>query len=140
MPAVMEQVNQLNTLEKLRLMEYLLKTLSVAIVRYEDVEKPKHRRRIGAMDGKWKLPTWEEDKAMDRDPQLRSMSDDELLSAAEAAGRGRGARPPCDCDHTVYGTVFPGVLPYSTPHFCTRRLQIGAATTSSRSRATRRAS
>ena len=67
MPAVMEQVNQLNTLEKLRLMEYLLKTLSVAIVRYEDVEKPKHRRRIGAMDGKWKLPTWEEDKAMDRE-------------------------------------------------------------------------
>ena len=25
------------------------------------------RRRIGLMDGKWKLPTWEEDKATDRE-------------------------------------------------------------------------
>ena len=25
------------------------------------------RRCIGLMDGKWKLPTWEEDKAMDRE-------------------------------------------------------------------------
>ena len=23
--------------------------------------------KIGLMDGKWKLPTWEEDKAMDRE-------------------------------------------------------------------------
>ena len=67
MPMVLEQVNQLNTLEKLRLMESLLRALSETIVRYEGVEQPKHRRRIGAMDGKWKLPTWEEDKAMDRE-------------------------------------------------------------------------
>ena len=27
----------------------------------------KNRVKIGLMDGKWKLPTWEEDKAMDRE-------------------------------------------------------------------------
>ena len=27
----------------------------------------KPRVKIGLMDGKWKLPTWEEDKAMDRE-------------------------------------------------------------------------
>ena len=27
----------------------------------------KPRIKIGLMDGKWKLPTWEEDKAMDRE-------------------------------------------------------------------------
>lgn len=27
----------------------------------------KHRVKIGTMAGKWKLPTWEEDKAMDHE-------------------------------------------------------------------------
>ena len=65
MPAVMEQVNQLNTLEKLRLMEYLLKTLSVAIVRQEGVPPRKNRRRIGAMAGRWPDYSYERDREMD---------------------------------------------------------------------------
>lgn len=65
MPAVMEQVNQLNTLEKLRLMEYLLKTLSVAIVRQEGAPPRKNRRRIGAMAGRWPDYSYERDREMD---------------------------------------------------------------------------
>ena len=65
MPAVMEQVNQLNTLEKLRLMEHLLKTLSVAIVRQEGAPPRKNRRRIGAMAGRWPDYSYERDREMD---------------------------------------------------------------------------
>ena len=65
MPAVMEQVNQLNTLEKLRLMEYLFKTLSVAIVRQEGAPPRKNRRRIGAMAGRWPDYSYERDREMD---------------------------------------------------------------------------
>ena len=65
MPVVMEQVNQLNTLEKLRLMEYLLKTLSVAIVRQEGAPHRKNRRRIGAMAGRWPDYSYERDREMD---------------------------------------------------------------------------
>ncbi len=65
MTAVMEQVNHMNTLEKLRLMEYLLKTLSVAIVRQEGAPPRKNRRRIGAMAGRWPDYSYERDREMD---------------------------------------------------------------------------
>ena len=64
MPALMEQVNKLSAEEKLRLMECILKSISVSALEHG---RGLRRRRIGLMDGKWKLPTWEEDKAVDRE-------------------------------------------------------------------------
>ena len=64
MPAIMEQVSQLSVSEKLNLMECILKPISSS--RPEQVAGIR-KRRIGLMDGKWKLPTWEEDKAIDRE-------------------------------------------------------------------------
>ena len=64
MPAIMDQVSRLSFSEKLNLMEYILKSISVSV---SEQESGTRKRRIGLMDGKWKLPTWEEDKAMDRE-------------------------------------------------------------------------
>ena len=66
MSAIMEQLDMLTVSEKMRIVEYLIKSISVVVVRQEDNGK-KATRRIGVMDGKWKLPTWEEDKALDRE-------------------------------------------------------------------------
>ncbi len=82
MPVVMEQVNQLNTMEKLRLMESLFKALSETIARYENVEQPKHRRRIGAMAGRWPDYSYERDREMD----------DEIAADCDAF-KGRTAPP-----------------------------------------------
>ena len=64
MPAVIEQVERMSVSDKMRLMEYLVRSLSITFVQYENEHfaKPK---RIGAMAGKWRLPTDEEDRAMD---------------------------------------------------------------------------
>ena len=64
MPAVMEQIDKMSAEEKLRLMGYILKSISASAL---EQGRGLHRRRIGVMDGKWKIPTWEEDKAMDRE-------------------------------------------------------------------------
>ena len=64
MPAIMEQVSRLSVSEKLDLMDCIIKSISFSLPeRTGSIRK----RRIGLMDGKWKLPTWEEDKAMDRE-------------------------------------------------------------------------
>ena len=65
MPLVLEQVKQLDTYDKMRLMEYLIRTLSTTIARYEDVPPRKSRRRIGAMAGKWPDYSYERDREMD---------------------------------------------------------------------------
>ncbi len=65
MPAVFEQVERLSVSDKMRLMEYLVRSLSITVVQYENVPHLKEKRRIGAMAGKWRLPTEEEDRAMD---------------------------------------------------------------------------
>ena len=64
MPAIMEQVSRLSVPEKLNLMECILKSISSSLPEQAGGIR---KRRIGLMDGKWKLPTWEEDKAMDRE-------------------------------------------------------------------------
>ena len=46
MPAVIEQVERMSVSDKMRLLEYLVRSLSIAV-------------------GKWRLPTDEEDRAMD---------------------------------------------------------------------------
>ena len=51
--------------DKMRLLEYLVRSLSIAVVQYENAPIHKAKRRIGAMAGKWRLPTDEEDRAMD---------------------------------------------------------------------------
>ena len=51
MPAVIEQVERMSVSDKMRLLEYLVRSLSIAVVQYEN--------------GKWRLPTDEEDRAMD---------------------------------------------------------------------------
>ena len=65
MPAVIEQVERMSVSDKMRLMEYLVRSLSIAVVQYENAPVHKAKRRIGAMAGKWHLPTDEEDRAMD---------------------------------------------------------------------------
>ena len=65
MPAVFEQVERMSVSDKMRLMEYLVRSLSITIVQYENAPSFKTKRRIGAMAGKWRLPTEEEDRAMD---------------------------------------------------------------------------
>ena len=44
-------------------------TYQVILVKIDATQQmsPKSKIKIGLMDGKWKLPTWEEDKAMDRE-------------------------------------------------------------------------
>ena len=64
MPAIMEQVSRLSVSEKLNLMECILKSISFSV---GEQSSGVRKRRIGLMDGKWKLPTWEEDRAMDRE-------------------------------------------------------------------------
>ena len=65
MPAVFEQVERMSVSDKMRLMEYLVRSLSITVVQYENVPSLKEKRRIGAMAGKWRLPTEAEDRAMD---------------------------------------------------------------------------
>ena len=65
MPAVMEQVERMSVSDKMRLMEYLVKSISVTIERCDDTHPRKAKRRIGSMAGKWRLPTDDEDRAMD---------------------------------------------------------------------------
>ena len=65
MPAVMEQIEGMSIADKMRLMEYLVRSLSITVVQYENTPPPKPKRRIGAMAGKWRLPTDEEDQATD---------------------------------------------------------------------------
>ena len=65
MPAVIEQVERMSVSDKMRLMEYLVRSLSTMVVQYENTPQPNAKRRIGAMAGKWRLPTDEEDRAMD---------------------------------------------------------------------------
>ena len=65
MSAVIEQVERMSVLDKMRLMEYLVRSLSTAVVQCEGLQPRKSRRRIGAMAGKWRLPTEAEDRAMD---------------------------------------------------------------------------
>ena len=65
MSAVIEQVERMSVSDKMRLMEYLVRSLSIAVVQYENASVHKTKRRIGAMAGKWRLPTDEEDRAMD---------------------------------------------------------------------------
>ena len=64
MPAIMEQVSRLSVSEKLDLMDRIIKSISFYL---PEQASGIRKRRIGLMDGKWKLPTWEEDKAMDRE-------------------------------------------------------------------------
>ena len=65
MSAVIEQIERMSVSDKMRLMEYLVRSLSAVVVQYENAPSPKVKRRIGAMAGKWRLPTDEEDRAMD---------------------------------------------------------------------------
>ena len=67
MPAVMEQIRELDVYEKMRLMEYLLKTLSVAIVQNKGSAPRKNRRRIGAMAGRWPDYSYARDREMDEE-------------------------------------------------------------------------
>ena len=60
----MEQVSRLSVSEKLDLMDRIIKSISFSLPEQAGGNR---KRRIGLMDGKWKLPTWEEDKAMDRE-------------------------------------------------------------------------
>ena len=64
MPAIMEQVSRLSVSEKLDLMDRIIKSISFSLPEQTGGIR---KRRIGLMDGKWKLPTWEEDKAIDRE-------------------------------------------------------------------------
>ena len=64
MPAIMEQVSRLSVSERLDLMDRIIKSISCSLPEQAGGIR---KRRIGLMDGKWKLPTWEEDKAMDRE-------------------------------------------------------------------------
>ena len=64
MPAIMEQISRLSVSEKLNLIECIIKSISFSLPEQADGIR---KRRIGLMDGKWKLPTWEEDRAMDRE-------------------------------------------------------------------------
>ena len=64
MPTIMEQVSRLSVSEKLNLIECIIKSISFSLPEQADGIR---KRRIGLMDGKWKLPTWEEDRAMDRE-------------------------------------------------------------------------
>lgn len=65
MPAVMEQVSKMSADEKLRLLAYLVKSLSFALVRHDPTSSGRGKRRIGSMEGKWQLPTDEQDRSMD---------------------------------------------------------------------------
>ena len=67
MPIVLEQVKRLDVYDKMRLMEYLVKTLSTTIVRYEGASSRKCRRRIGAMAGRWPDYSYERDREMDEE-------------------------------------------------------------------------
>lgn len=66
MPAIMEQVSRLSVSEKLSLMECILKSIGTSVAAAEP-KKTERSSRIGICRGMWKLPTWEEDKAMDRE-------------------------------------------------------------------------
>ena len=69
MPAIMEQVSRLSVSEKLNLMECIIKSIGTSVVAAEPV-RPARASRIGICRGMWKLPTWEEDQAMDREIEV----------------------------------------------------------------------
>ena len=66
MPASMEQVSRLSVSEKLNLMECILKSIDMSVVETNPVNSAR-KSRIGICRGMWKLPTWEEDRALDRE-------------------------------------------------------------------------
>ena len=65
MPAIMEQVSRLSVPEKLNLMECIIKSIGMSVAAAP--VQPERASRIGICRGMWKLPTWEEDQAMDRE-------------------------------------------------------------------------
>ena len=69
MPAIMEQVSRLSVSERLNLMECIIKSIGMSVVAAEPV-RPVRASRIGICRGMWKLPTWEEDQAMDREIEV----------------------------------------------------------------------
>ena len=66
MPAIMEQVSRLSLSEKLDLLNRIIKSIDASTIETGYV-KPTRASRIGICRGMWKLPSWAEDKAMDRE-------------------------------------------------------------------------
>lgn len=70
MPALVQQIDGLPLVEKVQLVQHLLASLAhcfddAQLQNYwRKVDKP---QRIGLMKGKWRVPTEEEDQAMDKE-------------------------------------------------------------------------
>ena len=70
MPAIVQQIDRLPLGEKMQLVQHLLQSLSnvLADKRLQDYwQKPQKTKRIGLMDGKWSVPSFEEDKKLDEE-------------------------------------------------------------------------
>ena len=70
MPAIVQQIDRLPLVEKMQLVQHLLQSLSNVLsdkslqAYWQMPQKPK---RIGLMEGKWSVPSFDEDKKLDEE-------------------------------------------------------------------------
>lgn len=70
MPAIAQQIDCLPLVEKMQLAQHLLQSLSgvFADKRFHDHwQMPQKTKRIGPMEGKWSVPSFDEDKKLDEE-------------------------------------------------------------------------
>ena len=70
MPAIMQQIDRLSPIEKMQIVQHLLQSLSGVLAdmsRQDDWQMPQKPKRIGLMEGKWIVPSFDEDKKLDEE-------------------------------------------------------------------------
>ena len=70
MPAIVQQIDRLSPIEKMQILQHLLQSLSCLLAdkRPQDGwQMPQKAKRIGLMEGKWTVPSFDEDKKLDEE-------------------------------------------------------------------------
>ena len=70
MPAIVQQIDRLSPIEKMQIVQHLLQSLSCLLPDkspQDGWQMPQKAKRIGLMEGKWTVPSFDEDKKLDEE-------------------------------------------------------------------------
>lgn len=67
MPMILEQVDKMSMSDKMKIMEYIMRSISNSIDEQSRSQGSHKRYRIGMMAGKWTLPSDDADRQMDEE-------------------------------------------------------------------------
>ena len=65
MPAIVQQIDRLSPIEKMQIVQHLLQSLSCLLADkspQDGWQMPQKAKRIGLMEGKWTVPSFDEEK------------------------------------------------------------------------------